>query len=597
MQDEFVSTFGVVDYCVFAVMFIIPLAIGIYSTYRGNKSPEEFFMGNRTFNTIPVAMSLMSSYVSAISLLGYSGEAYAFGTQLSTFVLGIALAVIFSTHFALPVLYPLTLTSVNEYINLRFKSRSLQMTISLLTLMKILFYNGLTLYAPTIALSSLTNLDTLTSILLLGIVCSIYSAFGGIRAIIWTDIFQLVVMVIGLVLVFVIGSAQNGGIIKTFYTSSEGGRLNIFNMNLSPFVRNTFFNTVAYGFFTYSYLYTANQINFQRMCTVKSMKQAKRVLFYNIYGSLILYFLIFSCGLVAYVSYAGCDPLTLGVIKNKEEILTYFITDKLSFVTGLSGIFLATLISGSLSTISSAINACAALIWRDVFLKISYFQRASSKCSTLTNKTLSLVVGTIITGLAILASKAKGLVGMSMTIMGTFQGPILGVFLIGYFLPKCNVKGVWTGFLLSSGFGLWISLGSLIYKQPTTMLPFSVDECDRLNITSNNFTFKNYVQLPNITEENGKSFSIVFIYQISKTLYGALTTSLCIFLAVVASCLTGNQSINKTSPDFITPCLRKYYWKTKEMKILNEQKTEVIDDGTKENLFNRRSKMFLPQNN
>ncbi|RXG59085.1 hypothetical protein Avbf_10751 [Armadillidium vulgare] len=158
-------------------MFIIPLAIGIYSTYRGNKSPEEFFMGNRTFNTIPVAMSLMSSYVSAISLLGYSGEAYGFGTQLSTFVLGIALAVIFSTHFALPVLYPLTLTSVNEYINLRFKSRSLQMTISLLTLMKILFYNGLTLYAPTIALSSLTNLDTLTSILLLGIVCSIYSAF------------------------------------------------------------------------------------------------------------------------------------------------------------------------------------------------------------------------------------------------------------------------------------------------------------------------------------------------------------------------------------------------------------------------------------
>ncbi|RXG69999.1 Sodium-coupled monocarboxylate transporter 2, partial [Armadillidium vulgare] len=122
----------------------------------------------------------------------------------------------------------------------------------------------------------------------------------------------------------------------------------ICSMNPSPFVRHTFINTVVSGFFYFLPLYSSDQINFQRICTVKSIKMAQKVLSYNVFGIIFIYFLIFPAGLVAYANYAGCDPMALGIIKRKEEIIPYFVMDKLSFIPGLPGIFVATLVGGSL---------------------------------------------------------------------------------------------------------------------------------------------------------------------------------------------------------------------------------------------------------
>ncbi|RXG60019.1 Sodium-coupled monocarboxylate transporter 2 [Armadillidium vulgare] len=106
-----------------------------------------------------------------------------------------------------------------------------------------------------------------------GTICTIYSAFGGIKAVIWTDVFQFIVMVIGLVSLLAVGVAQNGGIIETLYKASKGGRLEMFD---------------------------SCQTNLQRICSVKSLKYAKRAISYNIFGIAFMYFLIFSCGVVAY---------------------------------------------------------------------------------------------------------------------------------------------------------------------------------------------------------------------------------------------------------------------------------------------------------
>ncbi|RXG51187.1 Sodium-coupled monocarboxylate transporter 2 [Armadillidium vulgare] len=343
--------FGVVDNCVFAGMLIISAVIGLYISCKGSKSPEEFLLGNRSLKPLPVSMSLITSYVSVMNTIGYPAEAYANGLQISTIALGCPLAIIFSSYFLLPVLYSLKLTSINEYIELRFKSKRLRFIIFLLSMVKVLATNGIGLYAPTIALSSFTNLSTLTSIFILGIICTLYSSFGGIKAVIWTDVFQFSVIIIGLMAVVGVGCAQNGGVIETLHIASEGGRLEMFNMSLSPFVRYTFLNTIAFGFFFQLQKYSSEQVYIQRICTVNSVKNARRVLKYNIYGKLIVYVLVFSCGLVAYSSYAGCDPMALGLIKKKDQILPYFVIDKLGFIPGLPGLFIATIIGGSLRLI------------------------------------------------------------------------------------------------------------------------------------------------------------------------------------------------------------------------------------------------------
>ncbi|RXG56555.1 Sodium-dependent multivitamin transporter, partial [Armadillidium vulgare] len=114
------------------------------------------------------------------------------------------------------------------YIELRFKSKRLCLVICLFLNVKFILISGITLYAPTIALAAVMNISILTGIILLGTICTMYSAFGGIKAVIWTDAFQFTVMVIGLVSLLAVGVAQNGGIIETLYKASKGGRLEMF---------------------------------------------------------------------------------------------------------------------------------------------------------------------------------------------------------------------------------------------------------------------------------------------------------------------------------------------------------------------------------
>ncbi|RXG60818.1 Sodium/iodide cotransporter, partial [Armadillidium vulgare] len=96
------------------------------------------------------------------------------------------------------------------------------------------------------------------------------------------------------------------------------------------------------------------------------------------------------------------------------------------------------------------------------------------------------------------------MVEISFAISGFINGPIFGVFLVGFLLPKCNSKGVWTGLILSSVLTIWLGIGGLFYRKPTKMLPFSADECNPLNMTSLNMNMTSLNM--NMTSLNNNSF-------------------------------------------------------------------------------------------
>ncbi|RXG52815.1 Sodium-coupled monocarboxylate transporter 2 [Armadillidium vulgare] len=198
-----------------------------------------------------------------------------------------------------------------------------------------------------------------------------------------------------------------------------------------------------------------------------------------------MYFLILSCGVVAYSTFAGCDPMAMGIIKKKEQIIPYFVMNKLNYI-GLPGIFVGTIIGASMSSISSTINGSVAQIWRDVFLRFDHFKTASPSYSTLINKIISLVIGFMIIGLAILSSKGGGVVEISLAFAGLFNGPIFGVFLVGFLLPRMQLKRYldWIhNFFRPDNLA---RNRRLFYRKRTKMLPFSADECNPLNMTSLN---------------------------------------------------------------------------------------------------------------
>ncbi|RXG58782.1 Sodium-coupled monocarboxylate transporter 2 [Armadillidium vulgare] len=105
----------------------------------------------------------------------------------------------------------------------------------------------------------------LTNILLLGIICTIYSSFGGIRAIVWTDVFQLIIMMVGFTTIVTIGIIQNGGFIETLHTASKGGRMEFFDMRLNPFLRFSFINSFIFAFSSDLGKYVSDQICCQRL--------------------------------------------------------------------------------------------------------------------------------------------------------------------------------------------------------------------------------------------------------------------------------------------------------------------------------------------
>ncbi|ROT75511.1 hypothetical protein C7M84_005946 [Penaeus vannamei] len=118
--------------------------------------------------------------------------------------------------------------------------------------------------------------------------------------------------------------------------------------SLDPHERHTLANVVTMGSVLYFSVYGVSQTNLQRICSVPSESQAKRVLYMNIVGMIVLCGLLYFSGLCAFATYHGCDPLTRGLISTKDQIMPYFVMDKMGFLYGMPGLFVATLFSGAL---------------------------------------------------------------------------------------------------------------------------------------------------------------------------------------------------------------------------------------------------------
>lgn len=173
---------------------------------------------------LPVAVSLMASFMSAITLLGVSSENYYYGMQFVVINVAYGIATPIISQLYLPVFFGLQKTSTYEYLELRFGTR-VRMLASLTYTLQMVLYNGIVLYAPAIVLESVTGLDRLVSILVVGLVCTFYSTLGGMKAVLFTDLFQSALMLIAVFSVAIFSSIQVGGLRQMFAIAKEGGRL------------------------------------------------------------------------------------------------------------------------------------------------------------------------------------------------------------------------------------------------------------------------------------------------------------------------------------------------------------------------------------
>ncbi|XP_075548947.1 sodium-coupled monocarboxylate transporter 2-like isoform X1 [Dermacentor variabilis] len=469
--------FGGVDYAVLGAMLSVSSGIGLYFAWRDRRdqSNQSFLLGNRQLGLLPVSLSMMASLQSATTVLGYPAEMYYRGTQFWVAIFGLAISNVIAAEVFLPVFYRLQLTSVNSYLERRFNSIAVRLLGSLSFIVNTMLYMGVVLYGPSLALESVTGFPVWSSIVVIGLICTLYTALGGMKAVVWTDAFQMTIMLVGMLSVVVWGAMKVGGLGQVWETAVSGGRVQFFNTQLDVHHSGSLWTVLFGTTFVWLASYGTSQTQVQRFCSVSSIKKAKAALYINIPGVMINISLSCLAGLVIYAHYADCDPLKAGKISNPDQLVPYFVMKTVSGVPGLPGLFVACVFSSALSTLSSGFNSLAAVTWEDFLVRhLSLTPRQEAYVT----KLVAALYGLLTIGLAFVAGTVGSILKAAFAMSGALSGPLLGVFTMGLLFPLSNKKGALAGLLLGEAMCMWVVVGSLLYGSPSEDLPTSVEGCE-----------------------------------------------------------------------------------------------------------------------
>ncbi|GIX67599.1 putative sodium-dependent multivitamin transporter [Caerostris darwini] len=216
---------GVVDYVIFTFMLLVSASIGVYFRFSGGKqqTTDEYLLAGRDMGVLPVAFSLMASFLSAITVIGVPAEMYRFGIHIAYMNIGYVIGMVVSAYVTLPVFFELNASTAYEYLERRFGKIARTLT-SVVFVFQMILYMSVVLYAPALALSAVTNLSTWVSVVSIGVVCTFYCTLGGMKAVLWTDVFQALLMFLGIFAILIKGFLDIG-FSNVYSLAYEGGRL------------------------------------------------------------------------------------------------------------------------------------------------------------------------------------------------------------------------------------------------------------------------------------------------------------------------------------------------------------------------------------
>ncbi|XP_070577496.1 sodium-dependent multivitamin transporter-like isoform X2 [Ptychodera flava] len=487
--------FGALDYFIFGLVLAVPVAMGMYQAFAkgGQHTTSRYLVADRTMRALPVAMSFLVSFMSPITILGSPAEVYANGYMYSLGILSAFWAFPFFSAVLVPVFYGLKLNSSYEYLSLRF-NYWLRVLASGLFILRQGMYIAFCLLGPALAFEAVQKFEMWKTTVILGVVCTFYTAIGGIKAVIWADVFQFLVIYGSILAIVVMGCLEVGSLDSVWQYNVEHGRLAT-SFSLDPTTRLTFQNViVGIGMNTLS-IYVS-QTAVQRIIATKTLKQAQLSVLLNIPFECLILSMVYLTGLVLFAFYNDqASPLmpainaTLpsefpefgGNVKSRytpkynspDQILVFFVSSQFGDIPGMQGLFMACVTAGSLSSISSSINAITAATLQD-FVKPfrgwrarvgGHSVRENDKRDTLLSKCLAFVYGSCGIGLTFVAASMGTYVRMANLVIGIVAGPVTGLFLTGMLYRRANGKGMLIGLLIGFSIGIWISVGGVVYKK------------------------------------------------------------------------------------------------------------------------------------
>tara|TARA_R110002110_G_scaffold413729_1_gene641594 strand:+ start:81952 stop:83559 length:1608 start_codon:yes stop_codon:yes gene_type:complete len=430
------AEFGVLNWTILLVYIIANLGLGMFLG-RKIESANDFFLGDRSIPWWAIGISVVSTYVSALTFLGGPAWAYTDGLAVIAIHLNYPLVIFFVVTFFLPFFYNSGVASIYEYQEKRFgpTSRSVMSSVFLLS-------QGLTsaaiLYATSLVLEFITGLQVEYCIVIVTLIALIYTSMGGIAAVIWTDVIQAGILFVGaFVILYALITEMPVPVSEALAGLKAEGRTDALDFSFdftkvttvwSGVIAMTLFHVTVYG---------ANQMMVQRTLAAKNIGDAKKSFLMMGFGAFFIYFLFILLGILFYAYYGGRE------FENGNTIILEFATDY--GLPGLMGLIAAAVLAASMSSLDSAFNSMSTVSTIDFYQR--YFRPGQSGEHYLkVSRVFTVFWAAMIVVPALMFAESDGSVLETLSKVGSyFVGAKLSMFALGFFSKHTTERGLLVG--------------------------------------------------------------------------------------------------------------------------------------------------------
>lgn len=463
--------FATIDFIIFGVYAIVIIGVGLFvsRTKKGTeKTAEDYFLAGKSLPWWAIGTSLIAANISAEQFIGMSGSGFAVGLAIASYEWMAAITLIIVGKYFLPIFIRQGLYTIPQFVEKRFNT-SLKTILAVFWISLFIFVNLTSvLYLGAKALDTILGVGDGSTIIpfMLGLAlfAAAYSVWGGLSAVAWTDVIQVVLLVAG-------------GLVTTFialhHVTPEGGVLNgfahiydvaqdKFHMIIkkdNPEFSNLPGIAVLIGGMWVANLYYwgFNQYIVQRALAAKSLQEAQRGIAFAAFLKLLIPLIVVIPGIIAYVMYMQHDGTNViegvsAVFEKSNGTLDY---DRAypwligTFIpTGLKGLVVAALSAAIVSSLASMLNSTATIFTMDIYKP--YFNKNADNKQLVTVGRVAVMVAL---ALAVSVANSLGSIPQMFQYIQEYTGlvspGILGVFLMGLFWKKTSVKGAIAGILSS----------------------------------------------------------------------------------------------------------------------------------------------------
>lgn len=445
------------DYLVFSGYLVATLVLGAVFARR-QRLNSDFFLAGRSMHWFPVGLSIMVTAFSAINYTAFSGEVCDHGLYVILCIPVFAMVVIPVTRIIMPFYHQMGLCNAYEYLEARFDVKVRCLASGLFIIWRI-FWMATAIFVPCRVLNAIIGLEVNYLILLAGVVATAYTAAGGMKAVMWTDVLQFFVLLGGILLgISAVALQTPGGLAGVLRLGADSGLMKPFYpfdpqiFSFDPHIRITLWSCWLGTSTAFLTRYGADQVVVQRYFTAKSLSHAQKGFHLNYASAMVVLLLLALMGFAIHA-----HAVNTGLPRMAEgRPLVSFAALVASLPKGMTGLIVAGLFAASMSSVDSGVNSCSAVFATDFYDR---FARGDARQELKRSRLLCLGFGAAATAMAASVGRLGSVFEITNKIINGLSSPLLALFVLGMFSRRANSRGMVVGGLLGAVCSAFMSFG------------------------------------------------------------------------------------------------------------------------------------------